>query len=183
MRTAEENRLGTTRVVLVRTRIEAHLAWLETDLSEVDDELHRRLRTSPLWREQDDLLQSVPGIGSILSLTLLAELPKLGRLSHGQIAALVRVAALNRDKRHRARPSRRLGRPTGCAHGPLHGDLTRHTLQFHHSAVLRTPRGVAAGKAKKVALAKTIAAPQLLRCAAGAGASPPQRGLSVRICS
>jgi transposase len=55
------------------------------------------LRASPLWREQDELLRSVPGIGPILSLTLLAELPELGRLSHGQIAALVGVAPLNRD--------------------------------------------------------------------------------------
>src|SRR5690348_10387538 len=79
----------------VRARIQAHLEWLETDLREIDEDLRKRLRASPLWREQDDLLQSVPGIGPILSLTLLtllAELPELGRLSHGQIAALVGVA-------------------------------------------------------------------------------------------
>jgi transposase len=97
MRTAEENRLGATRVALVRTRIQAHLQWLESDLRELDDDLRQRLRASPLWREQDELLRSVPGIGPILSLTLLAELPELGRLSHGQIAALVGVAPLNRD--------------------------------------------------------------------------------------
>src|SRR5262249_23853901 len=89
MRTAEENRFGATRVTLVRARIQAHLEWLEADLREVDDDLRRRLRASPLWRAQDDLLRSVPGIGPILSLTLLADLPELGRLSHGQIAALV----------------------------------------------------------------------------------------------
>jgi transposase len=61
-------------------------------LKEVDDDLRRRLRASPLWREQDDLLQSAPGIGPVLSLTLRAALPELGRLSHGQIAALVGVA-------------------------------------------------------------------------------------------
>jgi transposase len=97
MRTAEANRLGATRVALVRARIQAHLAWLEADLQEVDAELRRRLRASPLWRAQDDLLQSVPGIGPIISLTMLADLPELGRLSHGQIAALVGVAPLNRD--------------------------------------------------------------------------------------
>ena len=97
MRTAEENRLGATRVAPVRARIQAHLAWLETDLGELDGDVRQRVRASPLWREQDDLLQSVPGIGPILALTLLAELPELGRLSHGQIAALVGVAPLNRD--------------------------------------------------------------------------------------
>jgi transposase len=97
MRTAEANRLGATRIALVRMRIQAHLAWLEADLKEVDDDLSQRLRASALWRVQDDLLRSVPGIGPILSLTLLAELPELGRLSHGQIAALVGVAPLNRD--------------------------------------------------------------------------------------
>lgn len=97
MGTAEENRLGATRVALVRTRIQAHLAWLEADLREIDDDLRQRLQASPLWREREDLLRSVPGIGPILALTLLAELPELGRLSHGQIAALVGVAPLNRD--------------------------------------------------------------------------------------
>ncbi len=97
MRTAEENRLGATRVAPVRARIQAHLAWLEADLGEIDGDLQQQLRASPLWREQDDLLQSVPGIGPIIALTLLAELPELGRLSHGQVAALVGVAPLNRD--------------------------------------------------------------------------------------
>ncbi len=141
MRTAEENRLGATRVALVRTRIQAHLAWLETDLREVDDDLRQRLRASPLWREQDDLLQSVPGIGPILSLTVLAELPELGRLSHGQIAALVGVAPLNRDSGTLRGRRARLGRTTGCPHGALHGDLTRHALQSRHPAVLRPPPG------------------------------------------
>lgn len=97
MRTAEENRLGATRVAAVRVRIQAHLAWLETDLREIDEDWRQRLRASPLGREQDDLLQSVPGIGPILLLTLLAELPEWGRLSHAQIAALVGVAPLNRE--------------------------------------------------------------------------------------
>ena len=78
MRTAEENRLGATRVALVRTRIQAHLAWLETDLREVDDDLRRRLRASPLWREQDDLLRSVPGIGPILVADVAGGLARAG---------------------------------------------------------------------------------------------------------
>jgi transposase len=62
MRTAEANRLGAARVAAVRTRIQAHLQGLESDLQESDDDLRQRGRTSPLWREQDDLVQSVPGI-------------------------------------------------------------------------------------------------------------------------
>jgi transposase len=97
MRTAEQARLGVTRVARVRIHIQAHLAWLETEVADLDADLQRLVRASPLWRAQDDLLQSVPGIGPIIALSLLADLPELGRLSHAQIAALVGVAPLNRD--------------------------------------------------------------------------------------
>jgi len=55
------------------------------------------VRESPLWRERDDLLRSVPGVGQVLSTTLLAELPELGTLGRKEVAALVGVAPLNRD--------------------------------------------------------------------------------------
>lgn len=97
MRTAEQNRLGATRVASVRDRIQAHLAWREADLREIDEDVRQRLRASPLWRAQENLLRSVPGVGPTLALTLRADLPELGRLSHGQIAALVGIAPLNRD--------------------------------------------------------------------------------------
>jgi transposase len=150
MRTAEENRLGATRVALVRTRIQAHLEWLETDLREIDDDLRLRLRASPLWRAQDDLLQSVPGIGPILSLTLLAELPELGRLSHAQIAALVGVAPLNRDSgtrrgRRAVWGGRRAVRTT-LSMGTLRATRCNPTIRSFYSRLL------AGGKAKKVAL-------------------------------
>jgi transposase len=63
----------------------------------VDDDLHTAVKASPVWRVKDDLLQSVPGVGRVVSLTLLAQLPELGRLSHKEIAALVGVAPLARD--------------------------------------------------------------------------------------
>lgn len=50
-----------------------------------------------MWREKDDLLQSVPGVGKVLSFTILATLPELGSLSHKQISALVGVAPFNHD--------------------------------------------------------------------------------------
>jgi len=150
MRTAEENRLGAARVTAVRTRIQAHLAWLETDLRDIDDDLRQRLRTSPLWREQDDLLQSVPGIGPILSLTLLAELPELGRLSHGQIAALVGVAPLNRDsgslRGRRAVWGGRRAVRTALYMGTLRATRCNPAIRVFYERLL------AAGKAKKVAL-------------------------------
>jgi len=150
MRTAEENRLGATRVALVRARIQAHLAWLEADLGEIDEDLRQRLRASPLWREQDDLLQSVPGIGPIVSLTLLAELPELGRLSHGQIAALVGVAPLNRDsgtlRGRRAVWGGRRAVRAALSMGTLRATRCNPAIQPFYDRLL------AAGKAKKVAL-------------------------------
>jgi transposase len=150
MRTAEVNRLGTTRSASVRARIQAHLAWLEADLTEVDTDLRQRLRASPLWREQDDLLRSVPGIGPVLSLTLLAELPELGRLSHGQIAALVGVAPLNRDsgmqRGRRAVWGGRRAIRTALYMGTLRATRCTPTIRAFYE------RLVAAGKAKKVAL-------------------------------
>jgi transposase len=96
MLTAERNRLLVARAP-VRRDLQQHIRFLERRLREADDDLHTAVKASPLWRVKDDLLQSVPGVGRVVSLTLLAELPELGRLSHKEIAALVGVAPLNRD--------------------------------------------------------------------------------------
>jgi transposase len=96
MLVAERNRLLVARPA-VRRDLQQHIRYLERRLREADDDLHTAVKTSPLWRVKDDLLQSVPGVGRVVSLTLLAELPELGRLSHKAIAALVGVAPLNRD--------------------------------------------------------------------------------------
>ena len=96
MLVAEKNRLGRATGV-VRPSIEAHIVWLEQELKDLDDCLRQTLRQSPVWREKDDLLRSVPGVGEQLSLSLLAYLPELGMLDRKQIAALVGVAPLNRD--------------------------------------------------------------------------------------
>ena len=96
MLVAERNRLGTA-IGAVSPRIEAHIAWLEQELSDLDKGLRQTLRRSPVWREKDDLLRTVPGVGEQLSLTLLANLPELGTLNRRQIAALVGVAPYNRD--------------------------------------------------------------------------------------
>jgi len=96
MLVAEKNRLGFAPTPLHR-RIQAHIRWLERQLDDVTKERAMLVEASPVWRAKDDLLQSVPGIGPIVSYTLLGELPELGTLSHKQIAALVGVAPLARD--------------------------------------------------------------------------------------
>ena len=96
MLVSEKNRLGTA-IVAVRPRIEAHIAWLEREMDDLDEGLRQTLRQSPVWREKDDLLRTVPGVGEQLSLTLLVYLPELGTLDRRQIAALVGVAPFNRD--------------------------------------------------------------------------------------
>lgn len=97
MITAEKNRLGATRNKPIRERIKAHIAWLQQELTDANEDLARSIRQTPLWRENDQLLRSVPGVGPVLSLTLLAELPELGHLDRKRISALVGVAPLNRD--------------------------------------------------------------------------------------
>lgn len=95
-RTAETNRLGTAHPAQ-RESIEKHLDWLTEEIETLDQQLQDRLQQSETFQEKDRLLQSVPGVGRVTSLSLLAALPELGRLSKKQIAALVGVAPLNRD--------------------------------------------------------------------------------------
>ena len=96
MLVAEKNRLGRASRA-VAPRIRAHIQWLEQELDELDQGLQQTLRRSPVWREQDNLLRSVPGVGPQLSVALLSDLPEMGTLGRRQIAALVGVAPMNRD--------------------------------------------------------------------------------------
>ena len=97
---AERNRAGQAFGQgrrLVKKSLKAHIAYLEREVRIADTDLGAMLKRSPAWRAQDDLLRSVPGIGPVTALTLLAELPELGRLTRRQIAKLVGVAPLSRD--------------------------------------------------------------------------------------
>jgi len=96
MLTAERNRLQQA-LPPVRPKVAEHIAWLEQALKELDRELDQRLRASPVWRERDQLLRSVPGVGPTVSRTVLAHLPELGQGSVKHIATLVGLAPLNRD--------------------------------------------------------------------------------------
>lgn len=149
MLVAERNRLSRS-IPSVRPSIQAHIAWLEQELKDLDDGLRQTLRRSPVWREKDDLLRSVPGVGERLSLTLLVYLPELGTLNRKQIAALVWVAPINRDSgtmrgrravwggRARVRGVLYMGALVASRRNPV-------ICEFYQ-------RLLAAGKSKKVAL-------------------------------
>ena len=153
MLVAERNRLSSATMA-VRPSIEAHIAWLKQQLDDLDQGLRQTLRQSPVWREKDDLLRSVPGIGDQISLTLLAYPPELGTLNRRQIAALVGVAPFNRDSgtlrgkravwggRSRVRAVLYMGALAASRHNPAIRDFYQRLL--------------AAGKPKKVALAASM---------------------------
>lgn len=96
MLTAEKNRLGFARGPVKRD-ISQHIRWLEKRLADVNGDLQDAVTASPLYHAKALLLRTVPGVGQVTTLTLLATLPELGHLSRHQIAALVGVAPLNRD--------------------------------------------------------------------------------------
>lgn len=149
MITAEKNRLYRARRP-VSDHIKAHIAWLEQELSDMDSNLRLFIQESPIWREKDNLLQSVPGVGPILSSTLLAELPELGTLNRRQIAALAGVAPLNRDSgKFRGK------RTVWGGRAKVRAVLYMGTLvATRHNATIRCfyERLIAAGKAKKAAI-------------------------------
>lgn len=97
MRTAEKTRFLQAVGARLRAKIRAHIEMLEKMIKELDDDLDQAVRSSPVWREKEDLLRTVPGIGPTIAKALLADLPELGVLNRKKIAALVGVAPLNRD--------------------------------------------------------------------------------------
>ena len=146
---AEKNRLGRA-TAQVRPRIESHIGWLRQELNDLDTDLRNRIHRSPLWREKDDLLRSVPGVGPQVSLTLLAFLPELGTLNRKQISALVGVAPFSRDSGpHRGKRSVWGGRATvrsALYMGALVASRRNPVLREFYQRLL------VAGKPKKVAL-------------------------------
>lgn len=96
MMVAEQNRLDRAPKVL-HPQLRRHVDWLRKQIHSLDRDLDHELRNSPVWREKETLLRSVPGVGPVVCSTLIAGLPELGTLSRRQIAALVGVAPLNRD--------------------------------------------------------------------------------------
>ena len=152
MLTAEKNRLQQA-LPAVRAKVAAHSAWLEQALAELDGELDQTLRASPLWRERDQLLRRVPGVGPTVSVPLLAHLPELGQGSVKHLATWVGLAPLNRDRgtwrgtraiwggRRPVRAVRYMAALVGVRHHPMNPMLR----SFYEGLLAR-------GKPKKVAL-------------------------------
>jgi transposase len=149
MLTAEKNRLQAA-AGRIRPQIQVHIEWLQQQIGQFDDELRALIRSSPLWRETEDLLRSAPGVGPVLATTLVAALPELGTLTRQQIAALVGVAPLNRDS-----GTLRRRRAVWGGRAQVRTVLYMSTLvAVRHNPVLTAfyQRLRAAGKAPKVAL-------------------------------
>lgn len=150
MRTAEQNRLKQALGPEVKRSIQTLIDTLEKQLQGLDDDLGRMIRESPAWREKEDLLKSVPGIGDQTARQLIINLPELGRCTRQQIAALVGVAPFNRDSgQQRGRRAIAGGRAEVRATLYMAALVaTRHnpTIRRHYQKLL------AAGKRKKVAL-------------------------------
>jgi transposase len=149
MLTAEKNRRGSAPHGM-RSQIQTHIDWLEQHVAQLDRDLTTAVQASPIWRAHDALLRSVPGIGPVITRTLLAELPELGTLTRKQIAALVGVAPLNRDS-GAFRGKRTIWGGRASVRAVLYmGAL----VAARHNAVLKAfyQRLRGAGKAPKVAL-------------------------------
>ena len=94
---AERHRERRAGSKVVRTSLARHIAVLEKELSEIDGDIGTLVRGSPVWRESEDLLVTVPGIKNTTARTLLAELPELGRLDRRAIASLAGLAPFTRQ--------------------------------------------------------------------------------------
>jgi transposase len=150
MMTAERNRrrMLTSRRLL--KSVDRLLAALQKELSSLEQDLDDTIRGTPAWREAEDLLTSVPGVGDKLARTLIADLPELGRLGRRQIAALVGVAPINRDS-----GTMRGKRTTWAGRAKVRSVLYMAALvASRHNPILAGfyQRLLAAGKAKKSAL-------------------------------
>ena len=148
-RTAERRRLQSAPQ-RIRTDIQAPSTWLERRLARTDDDLAAAIRSSPLWRAKDALLQSMPGVGPVLSRTLVAEVPELGLVNRKEIAALIGVAPFNYDS-----GALRGKRAVWGGRAHVRAVLYMSTLAaVRHNPVLKAfyERLRAVGKAPKVAL-------------------------------
>jgi transposase len=149
MLTAERNRLAQA-VPAVRRDVQAHIRWLERRLGDLDRDLDALIQHSAVWRAKDNLLRSVPGVGPVVSRTLLGALPELGALTHKQIAALAGVAPMARDS-GLWRGRRRITGGRAAVRATLY---MAALVATRHNPTIRGfyQRLLAAGKPKKVAL-------------------------------
>jgi transposase len=149
MITMENNRLWSAEIKVIPS-IQEHLNWLKRDLKSMDEDLNDKIQKSPIWGEKDNLLQSVPGVGPVLSITLLGALPELGRLNRKQIAALAGVAPFNRDSgKYRGKRTTKGGRSRVR---PALYMATLVATRFNPVIKAQYSHLIEMGKVKKVAL-------------------------------
>jgi transposase len=150
MMTMERNRRRMLTSKRLLKSVDRLLAVLQKELSDLEADLDDTIRGTPAWREAEELLISVPGVGDKLAKTLIADLPELGRLSRRQIAALVGVAPINRDSgTMRGRRTTWAGRAkvrTALYMAALLASRHNYALKSFYQRLLQ------AGKAKKLAL-------------------------------
>jgi hypothetical protein len=143
-RRASNKRLAGSSTVMSRS-------WKGTQ-REIDGDIGEAIKGSPVWREAEALLKSVPGIGDVTVRTLLAELPKLGTIGRHQLAAAVGVAPDPPRFRPHARPQGHGRRKNLCAQRPVHGCPDRHPAQPHLQGLLRPanlPRTTQGGRHRR----------------------------------
>jgi transposase len=150
MLVAEENRRQSPLFAALADEFKEHIKWLQERIAELDRDLQDQVRQTSHWREQDELLQSVKGVGPVLSLTLLTQLPELGQLNRREIALLVGVAPISEDSGQR-RGERHIAGGRAAVRSVLYmGTLAAIT----HNPVIKEfyQRLLAKGKLKKVAI-------------------------------
>jgi len=146
---AEKNRL---RLAFGETgpSLERVIAFLQSELKQLDQEIRADLDAHPEWREQEQLLRSVKAVGPVTAATLLAELPELGKLDNKQIASLVGLAPLNQDSGKRRR-YRKTGKGRPSVRNVLY--MAALTGTRYNPVIKKQYDGlVARGKVKKVAI-------------------------------
>lgn len=138
---------GTSRV---KQSVDRHITWLEKEIAKFDEQINGLIQNSPAWKQKDELLQSVPGVGPTTSANLLAHLPELGQLDRKQIAALAGLAPYNVDSGHRSLPRHIRGGRASARTALYMATVAAVT----HNPTLRTfyRRLLGAGKAGQVAL-------------------------------
>lgn len=149
MLTAEKNRLGTAPDT-TQDRISQHILWLQEERDKLDEEIERFIDQTPAFRQKREILQSTPGIGTVTSAILLADLPELGQLSRQKIAALVGVAPFNNDSGPR-RGKRRISGGREAIRSTLFM-ATLSSIQYNPVIQAFYQRLLKRGKVKKVAI-------------------------------
>lgn len=150
MRVQELQRQHTASSRTMKKSLAEHVAWLDKRIERLDGDIGQRLRESDVWRAKDDLLQSIPGVGPVLSRTMLGMCPELGALNRRQISKLIGLAPLANDSgKHRGR--RRIWGGRADVRRVLYM-ATQSAIQHNPDIALFAQRLKTAGKLPKIVI-------------------------------